>query len=541
MEIAPILHEISESLVSQRGFPTATCILMSLLFESIHVRKAQHVRVRFSSSPPELQMEDDGEALGVDEMQSLWKQLCGVAELELDTWDNSQTRSLRNGWITSSNSEARRGSQIRVFDLFAKLPVRRLQMGQQGMEETELLRALERLVLLAPSCTVEVCLLGAAVPLFSHVACLSTRGAFARLFGEAKASGLGEFAHAGFRLLMSATQQDLHHSKELQFVFALGRLDFEWEHELKHMINSCFKERSKINFVQLTSVQKRTLFPVFVVCLEDEEMLVWSGRKNLKRLAESILDSANWTRQRFDEERACAASPSEWATSQCFCHPASASQALAKYANAATGLKPLGPAMLHSKEPVKLTREMLQTSRVVGQVSDEFIILRLESNGALWCVDQHAADERVRFERFQADLLALHRTGSFPSRKQAAVLGITPTERCKLDRHRDWCESWGYEYKVSSNSVEVEALPIVLGVGLGASTLLEMVAEGGGVGCPLPFRRALASKACRGAIMFGTQLSEQQCAQLVGELSQCLLPFQCAHGRPSVAPFKVQL
>lgn len=485
-------------------------------------------------------MEDDGEALKVNAMQLLWKQLCGVAELELDTWDDNQTRSLRNGWITSSssNNHHQRGSQIRVFDLFAKLPVRRLQMDQQGMEETELLRALERLVLLAPNCAVEVCLLGKTVPLFSHAACLSTRDAFARLFGEAKASGLKEFAHTGFRLLMSATQQDLHHSKELQFVFALGKLDFEAEHELKLVINSCFKERSKTNFVQLTSVQKRTLFPVFVVCLEDEEC---GGRKNLKRLAESILDSANWTRQRFDEERACATSSSEWSS----CHPSSASQALAKYANnnSATGMKPLGAAMLHAKEPAKLTREMLQTSRVVGQVNDEFIVLRLESNGALWCVDQHAADERVRFERFQADLLALHCTGSFPSRKQAAiVVGITPTERCKLERHRGWCESWGYEYKVSPNVVTVEALPIVLGVGLGASTLLEMVAEGGrGADCPLPFRRALASKACRGAIMFGTALSEQQCAQLVEELSQCLLPFQCAHGRPTVVPFKVQL
>ena len=45
----------------------------------------------------------------------------------------------------------------------------------------------------------------------------------------------------------------------------------------------------------------------------------------------------------------------------------------------------------------------------------------------------------------------------------------------------------------------------------------------------------LATQACRGAIMFGQPLTQSRCSQLITDLALCDLPFQCAHGRPSVA------
>ncbi len=42
--------------------------------------------------------------------------------------------------------------------------------------------------------------------------------------------------------------------------------------------------------------------------------------------------------------------------------------------------------------------------------------------------------------------------------------------------------------------------------------------------------------ACRGAIKFGDKLANSQCLQIVNQLSNCRLPFQCAHGRPTVVP-----
>ncbi|KAG5190051.1 hypothetical protein JKP88DRAFT_205766 [Tribonema minus] len=53
---------------------------------------------------------------------------------------------------------------------------------------------------------------------------------------------------------------------------------------------------------------------------------------------------------------------------------------------------------------------------------------------------------------------------------------------------------------------------------------------------PSTIHHILKYKACHGAIRFGDLLSQEQCCELVHGLSQCRLPFQCAHGRPSMVP-----
>ncbi|XP_050734714.1 DNA mismatch repair protein Mlh3-like [Eriocheir sinensis] len=53
---------------------------------------------------------------------------------------------------------------------------------------------------------------------------------------------------------------------------------------------------------------------------------------------------------------------------------------------------------------------------------------------------------------------------------------------------------------------------------------------------PRPITHVFNSNACRGAIKFGDELSREQCQDLISSLYSCQLPFQCAHGRPSIVP-----
>ncbi|CAH7684769.1 expressed protein, partial [Phakopsora pachyrhizi] len=54
--------------------------------------------------------------------------------------------------------------------------------------------------------------------------------------------------------------------------------------------------------------------------------------------------------------------------------------------------------------------------------------------------------------------------------------------------------------------------------------------------CPNVLIDLINSKACRGAIMFGDELKEEDSHRLLKELSKTKLPFQCAHGRPTCYP-----
>ncbi|KAI9884574.1 MAG: hypothetical protein M1823_003646 [Watsoniomyces obsoletus] len=54
--------------------------------------------------------------------------------------------------------------------------------------------------------------------------------------------------------------------------------------------------------------------------------------------------------------------------------------------------------------------------------------------------------------------------------------------------------------------------------------------------CPQGILDMLSSRACRSAIMFNDRLPLDDCTSLVSRLSTCALPFQCAHGRPTMVP-----
>lgn len=53
---------------------------------------------------------------------------------------------------------------------------------------------------------------------------------------------------------------------------------------------------------------------------------------------------------------------------------------------------------------------------------------------------------------------------------------------------------------------------------------------------PQALMELFQSKACRSAIKFGDKLATDEAEMLIENLSKCMFPFQCAHGRPSMVP-----
>lgn len=222
----------------------------------------------------------------------------------------------------------------------------------------------------------------------------------------------------------------------------------------------------------------------------------------------------------------------------------------------------------------------------IAQVERKFIVA--SADRVLFAIDQHAADERVRFHSrpsasprspahqrsFGCDayltltpaapsslslqvqlekLLAstiqasgLPIAGSLGERRLCppARLALTPHEHSLLSRHRPRLGAWGWRLRddgADARTLVLEAKPLVQSVELGERAMLEYVEEldatgGGSTFAPPAVLRVLASKACRRAIMFGDTLTLAQCQAVLHELSQCELPFICAHGRPTITP-----
>ena len=207
----------------------------------------------------------------------------------------------------------------------------------------------------------------------------------------------------------------------------------------------------------------------------------------------------------------------------------------------------------------KLSKHGLIAARVVSQVDKKFILICVnestntsqgEDTELLVLVDQHAADERIRVEGLLADLKASPTTLPEP-----LVFEVQAREHRLLSRLAPSFSALGVVYDLSGPAgssqckIIVKALPAVIAerCRLEPKVLIDLIRseswkceeQGSSLAtktCPQGLLDMLNSRACRSAIMFNDELTKRECETLINRLGNCALPFQCAHGRPSMVP-----
>eukprot|EP00051_Salpingoeca_urceolata_P010205 m.124425 g.124425 ORF g.124425 m.124425 type:complete len:966 (+) comp16621_c0_seq4:1402-4299(+) len=231
--------------------------------------------------------------------------------------------------------------------------------------------------------------------------------------------------------------------------------------------------------------------------------------------------------------------------------------------------------MLSSKaitRPLKFDRDTLDRMEVMCQVDCKFIFCLVRNHGPnstdmLVALDQHAADERICLEKL---IQGLYEPGSqrikFLQLEPPVRLSMPASDGRLLERFKPQFRRWGVDVRVLPTSAEgpdgmasiaVFSVPRALllaepdepedsraAVSLERiSTFLReqltlLTTTGGATMGAVPqcIVRLLASRACHSAIRFGDKLSVDECRKMVSSLSECRLPFQCAHGRPSIVP-----
>ena len=178
-----------------------------------------------------------------------------------------------------------------------------------------------------------------------------------------------------------------------------------------------------------------------------------------------------------------------------------------------------------------------------------FCACLVPATGDLLLLDPHAADERVRLERLTAEAEAAARAGrgGGEALNPPATLHATAAEVDAMARHGAVAWAWGWGWRVVEGggsgsrgaTVVVDRAATVAGAPLPAAALLghaHHLAATGGLPSPWPDAvSALASRACRGALMFGTPAPRASLAATLAALALARSPAVCAHGRPTAA------
>jgi DNA mismatch repair protein MutL len=198
---------------------------------------------------------------------------------------------------------------------------------------------------------------------------------------------------------------------------------------------------------------------------------------------------------------------------------------------AANAGEPVEQAALFHESAAPYGRPTL--GRVLGQVQDTFVVAASEDE--VFFVDQHAAHERVIYERLQAAL-----EQGLPSSQELLFpepLELAPAARALLERWRAPLERLGFAFEgFGGETIVLRAVPALLKADE-PRRLVEAAVDdlsGPRAGEPV-LDRVLSFVACRAAIKANTTLGGDEMERLMAELSATAAPYFCPHGRPTMS------
>ena len=179
--------------------------------------------------------------------------------------------------------------------------------------------------------------------------------------------------------------------------------------------------------------------------------------------------------------------------------------------------------------------------RLVGQIGQVYIIA--EGPDGLYLIDQHAAHERVLFERLLAQKEA--NTLSSQTLLQAAVVQLPPDQATLLEEQLDVLRNFGFEVApFGPNTFQVRAIPNIFSGADPAAALRVLVEDFEGDETPLQnkLEERIAARVCkRMAVKGGQTLSNAEQASLLRDLENCDSPRTCPHGRPTMIHLSVDM
>jgi len=183
------------------------------------------------------------------------------------------------------------------------------------------------------------------------------------------------------------------------------------------------------------------------------------------------------------------------------------------------------------KQPTKIP-----PLRVLGQLGRTYIIA--EGPEGMYLIDQHAAHERVLYERLLSERAEM--AVSSQGLLEPLTLDLDPEEAAILEEKLDTLRSWGFDLEpFGGQTYLLRAVPAILKGGDLSQAVREVIDEAS--------RQAgrweeefVISLACHGAVRAGQTMSDGEMRELVRQLEETGSPRTCPHGRPTMVHLSAQ-
>ena len=181
-----------------------------------------------------------------------------------------------------------------------------------------------------------------------------------------------------------------------------------------------------------------------------------------------------------------------------------------------------------------LSEQARTAHRIIGQVFETYWLV--EYGDKLYIIDQHAAHEKVNFERMMKRLREKKPASQYLN--PPILLTLTADEARVLEEHMSYFEKLGYVISsLGDRDYSISAIPTDLPE-LGKKELLleilDELTDEAGMTTPDTIYDKIASMSCKAAVKGNNKLSLMEADALIGELLTLENPYACPHGRPTI-------
>ncbi len=192
------------------------------------------------------------------------------------------------------------------------------------------------------------------------------------------------------------------------------------------------------------------------------------------------------------------------------------------------------PKQLELFEERLLAPESRSRHRLIGQLFDTYWLVQFEDN--FYIIDQHAAHEKVYYERFVKLFQSQNIQSQYVS--PPMIVSLILEEENLLKANKKYFRDFGFEIEpFGGREYSISAVPSSL-LGMTEEELfLEMLdhltADGSKDAFEI-FASRLATMACKAAVKGNHSMSPQEADKLIDELLTLENPYNCPHGRPTI-------
>ncbi len=203
----------------------------------------------------------------------------------------------------------------------------------------------------------------------------------------------------------------------------------------------------------------------------------------------------------------------------------------ARYEGAADNA--VNPTQLSMFEEKLLDSRNVVKHKIIGQLFDTYWIIEFEDK--MYMIDQHAAHEKVLYERIMARFE--NNTKASQNLLPPIIVTLSMNEAQIINQNLEYFREFGYEIEpFGGREYAITAVPLELFKLNEKAVFMEILDEltQGNYRTITSVHDKIATIACKAAVKGNNRLSYDEARSLINELLTLENPYNCPHGRPTI-------